>query len=69
MGECVPCPLIARERGVACPGRRHRWLLMDLLVLGCQAGMPASGQASSGYLVTAGGCRILLDCGPGVAGV
>jgi ribonuclease BN (tRNA processing enzyme) len=42
---------------------------MDLLVLGCQAGMPASGQASSGYLVTAGGCRILLDCGPGVAGV
>jgi ribonuclease BN (tRNA processing enzyme) len=42
---------------------------MDLLVLGCQAGMAASGQASSGYLVTAGGCRILLDCGPGVAGV
>ena len=42
---------------------------MDLLVLGCQAGMPASGQASSGYLVTAGGCRILLDCGPGVAAV
>ena len=40
---------------------------MDLLVLGCQAGMPAGGQASSGYLVTAGGCRILLDCGPGVA--
>jgi ribonuclease BN (tRNA processing enzyme) len=40
---------------------------MDVLVLGCQAGMPASGQASSGYLVTAGGCRILLDCGPGVA--
>jgi len=42
---------------------------MDLVVLGCQAGMPDSGQASSGYLVTAGGCRILLDCGPGVAAV
>jgi hypothetical protein len=24
---------------------------MELLVLGCHAGMPASGQASSGYLV------------------
>jgi ribonuclease BN (tRNA processing enzyme) len=40
---------------------------MELLVLGCHAGMPASGQASSGYLVDTPGCRILLDCGPGVA--
>jgi ribonuclease BN (tRNA processing enzyme) len=40
---------------------------MELLVLGCHAGMPASGRASSGYLVAAGGCHILLDCGPGVA--
>jgi ribonuclease BN (tRNA processing enzyme) len=40
---------------------------MELVVLGCQAGMPADGQASSGYLVVTGRCRILLDCGPGVA--
>ena len=40
---------------------------MELLVLGCHAGMPASGQASSGYLVATSRCRILLDCGPGVA--
>jgi ribonuclease BN (tRNA processing enzyme) len=40
---------------------------MELLVLGCHAGMPADGQASSGYLVTTGGCRMLLDCGPGIA--
>lgn len=31
-----------------------------------RAGLPG-GQASSGYLVTTSRCRILLDCGPGVA--
>jgi ribonuclease BN (tRNA processing enzyme) len=31
--------------------------------------MPADGQASSGYLVTTAGSRLLLDCGPGVATV
>lgn len=36
-------------------------------MLGCHAGMPAAGRASSGYLVTTKECRILLDCGPGVA--
>lgn len=40
---------------------------MELVVLGCQAGMPADGRASSGYLVVTSRCRILLDCGPGVA--
>ena len=45
----------------------RRGPLMELVVLGCQAGMPASGQASSGYLVVTSGSRILLDCGPGVA--
>src|SRR5262245_58901034 len=40
---------------------------MELVVLGCRAGMPAGGQASSGYLVATSRCRILLDCGPGVA--
>lgn len=40
---------------------------MELVVLGCHAGMPADGRASSGYLVVTSGCRILLDCGPGVA--
>ncbi|MGC0417173.1 MBL fold metallo-hydrolase [Embleya sp. AB8] len=39
---------------------------MQLTVLGCRSGMPADGQASSGYLVTSAGARILLDCGPGV---
>ena len=29
--------------------------------------MPAGGQASSGYLVSDGRTRLLLDCGPGVA--
>lgn len=40
---------------------------MRLTVLGCRAGMPADGQASSGYLLDTGTARILLDCGPGVA--
>jgi len=40
---------------------------VELTVLGCHAGMPAAGRASSGYLVTTEKCRILLDCGPGVA--
>ena len=40
---------------------------MELLVLGCQAGMPADGWPSSGYLVTTPTSRVLLDCGPGVA--
>ena len=41
--------------------------VVNLTILGCRSGMPADGQASSGYLVTAGSTRILLDCGPGVA--
>lgn len=40
---------------------------MQLSVLGCRAGMPADGQASSGYLVDTPSARILLDCGPGIA--
>jgi ribonuclease BN (tRNA processing enzyme) len=40
---------------------------VELEVLGCRAGMPADGQASSGYVVTTGASRLLLDCGPGVA--
>ncbi|MFD2419732.1 MBL fold metallo-hydrolase [Amycolatopsis pigmentata] len=40
---------------------------MQLTVLGCRSGMPADGQASSGYLVETGRTRLLLDCGPGVA--
>src|ERR1700755_2024947 len=40
---------------------------MELIVLGCHAGMPAGGRASSGYLVASHGFRLLLDCGPGVA--
>ncbi|WP_326836026.1 MBL fold metallo-hydrolase [Amycolatopsis rhabdoformis] len=40
---------------------------MHLTVLGCRSGMPADGQASSGYLVETPSTRLLLDCGPGVA--
>lgn len=40
---------------------------MHLTVLGCRSGMPADGQASSGYLVETGSTRLLLDCGPGIA--
>ncbi|MET7334987.1 MBL fold metallo-hydrolase [Nonomuraea sp. NPDC005650] len=40
---------------------------MRLTVLGCRAGMPSDGQASSGYLVTTDSTKILLDCGPGIA--
>jgi ribonuclease BN (tRNA processing enzyme) len=40
---------------------------MQLTVLGCQAGMPAGGRPSSGYLVDTATTRILLDCGPGIA--
>jgi ribonuclease BN (tRNA processing enzyme) len=40
---------------------------MELTILGSRAGMPADGQASSGYLVTSTATRVLLDCGPGIA--
>ncbi|PRY65437.1 ribonuclease BN (tRNA processing enzyme) [Glaciihabitans tibetensis] len=40
---------------------------MLLTPLGVLAGMPASGQGSSGYLVHAGDTTILLDAGPGTA--
>lgn len=40
---------------------------MRLTVLGCQAGMPRHGRASSGYLVVDASATVLLDCGPGVA--
>lgn len=40
---------------------------MNLTPLGCLAGMPAGGLASSGYVVDAGDQRILLDAGPGTA--
>jgi ribonuclease BN (tRNA processing enzyme) len=40
---------------------------MRVTILGCRSGMPANGQPSSGYLVTAGCAAILLDCGPGIA--
>jgi len=37
-----------------------------LHVLGCAPAGGNPGEACSGYLVTAGGSRVLLDCGPGV---
>ena len=38
-----------------------------MTILGCRSGMPADGQASSGYLVRSRAATVLLDCGPGVA--
>jgi ribonuclease BN (tRNA processing enzyme) len=40
---------------------------VELTVLGCCSGMPAGGEASSGYLVSGGATSVLLDCGPGIA--
>jgi ribonuclease BN (tRNA processing enzyme) len=40
----------------------------DLTVLGSGPSWPNPGGACSGYLASANGTRILLDCGPGVAG-
>lgn len=40
---------------------------MQLTILGCRSGMPADGQASSGYLVETASTQLLLDCGPGIA--
>ncbi len=37
-----------------------------LHVLGCATAGGNPGEPCSGYLVTAGGSRILLDCGPGI---
>ncbi|MBE3589514.1 MAG: MBL fold metallo-hydrolase [Firmicutes bacterium] len=39
---------------------------MTLTVLGCQGPYPGPGGATAGYLVEAGGFRLLLDCGSGV---
>ncbi|WP_415853540.1 MBL fold metallo-hydrolase [Sinomonas sp. G460-2] len=40
---------------------------MHLTPLGCLAGMPAGGLASSGYLVESSQTSVLLDAGPGIA--
>ncbi|NUP73568.1 MAG: MBL fold metallo-hydrolase, partial [Sinomonas sp.] len=40
---------------------------MQLTPLGCLAGMPAGGLASSGYLVETAQTSVLLDAGPGIA--
>jgi ribonuclease BN (tRNA processing enzyme) len=39
---------------------------VKLTVIGSSPAWPNPGGAQSGYLVEAGGARILLDCGPGV---
>jgi len=40
---------------------------LSVTILGCRSGMPAGGQASSGYLVETPGARLLLDAGPGIS--
>jgi ribonuclease BN (tRNA processing enzyme) len=39
-----------------------------LTVIGSSPAWPNPGSAHSGYLLQADGCRVLLDCGPGVLG-
>jgi ribonuclease BN (tRNA processing enzyme) len=39
---------------------------VKLTVVGCSPAWPNAGSAHSGYLVSGGGARVLLDCGPGV---
>ena len=39
---------------------------MDIRILGCNGPYPAAGGACSGYLLTSGKDKVLLDCGPGV---
>ena len=39
---------------------------MRLTVIGSSPAWPNPGGAHSGYMVTANGSRVLLDCGPGV---
>lgn len=40
---------------------------LNLHVLGAAGGYPYGGHACSGFLLTAGDFKVLLDCGPGVA--
>lgn len=39
---------------------------MDIRILGCNGPYPAAGGACSGYLLSEGEDRVLMDCGPGV---
>jgi ribonuclease BN (tRNA processing enzyme) len=39
---------------------------MNLRILGCSGGYPGAGAPTSGYLLTIGQNRILIDCGSGV---
>ena len=41
---------------------------MRLTVIGSSPAWPNPGGAHSGYMLTANGTRLLLDCGPGVLG-
>jgi ribonuclease BN (tRNA processing enzyme) len=41
---------------------------MELTVLGCSPALPNPGSASTGYLLTSGLTRLLVDCGHGVCG-
>lgn len=40
--------------------------MAELLVIGCRAGSPGGDSPASGYVLSARGRTLLLDCGPGV---
>ena len=41
-------------------------MTIELVTLGSSASMPAAGDACSGYLISSGATRVLIDCGSGV---
>lgn len=65
MGNTVPLAKVGARGEMP---RRRQPSRLHLTVLGSSPAVPNPGGAGSGYLIAAGGTRVLLDCGPGVAG-
>lgn len=59
--------MLRARPGACAPRRTSADARVRLTVLGSSAVRPNPGSACSGYLVEAGGTRVLVDCGPGVA--
>src|SRR2546430_1555629 len=48
------------------PATTSSTVAMQLRIVGCSGGWPGPGRACSGYLLSAGGSRVLVDAGTGV---